>query len=124
MELEGVSDLLRFPLCLCGLEFNSVRVDLFVWLFWRAGDFFLFSWHLASGCLASGFWILVLVFGFWLVGFWLLAFGFWLLDCWFFASGLLALWFLADRFIDLTAKQMWQDRVVGLTAQNFGKIGS
>ena len=91
MELEGVSDLLRFPLWLCVLELKSVGVDLSVCSFLEGRFvrfflmfFFLVSWYLASGCLASGFWILVLASGFWLVGFWLLAFGFWLLDWWFF----------------------------------------
>ena len=89
MELEGVSDLLRFPLWLCVLELKSVGVDLSVCSFLegcfvRFFMFLFFSWYLASGCLASGFWILVVASGFWLVGFWLLAFGFWLLDWWFF----------------------------------------
>ena len=141
VELEGVSDLLRFPLWLCVLELKSVGVDLSVCSFLEGcfvRFFMLFFpdiWLLAVWLLASGFWFWRLVFGWLVFGFWLLAFGFWIGG--FLASGLLVLWFLADRFIDLTAKQMWQDRVVGLTGQNLwqdrfidltakknGKIGS
>ena len=104
---------------------KSVGVDLSVCSFLE-GCFvrfflcFLFCfpgiWLLAVWLLASGFWFWRLAFGWLVFGFWLLAFGLWIVG--FLASGLLVLWFLADRFIDLTAKQMWQDRVVGLTGQD------
>ena len=101
----------------------SLKVSVWIFLsvrFWRAVLFvFLCCFFPDIWLLASGFWFWRLVFGWLVFGFWLFPFGFRIGG--FLASGLLVLWFLADRFIDLTAKEMWQDRVVGLTGPNLGQ---